>query len=48
MLEMKSVISKILRTFELQPAVPQHTLKLVSETVLKSLNGIKIRLKLRS
>ncbi|RZB39210.1 p450 domain containing protein, partial [Asbolus verrucosus] len=47
MLEMKSTISKILRKFELLPAEPQHVLELTSETILKSANGIKIRLKLR-
>nr|XP_015835227.1 PREDICTED: uncharacterized protein LOC660088 [Tribolium castaneum] len=47
MLEMKCVLSKILRKFELQPAVPQHNLLLTAETVLKSANGIKIGIKLR-
>ncbi|KAJ3655748.1 hypothetical protein Zmor_014863 [Zophobas morio] len=47
MLEMKSVISKIIREFKLQPAVPHHDLQLVAETVLKSANGISICLRKR-
>ncbi|RZB39211.1 p450 domain containing protein [Asbolus verrucosus] len=47
LLEMKSVLSKILRKFELQPTNPQHVLKLSAEAVLKSANGIKIKLKCR-
>lgn len=44
MLEMKSTLSKILRNFELLPAVPEHKLILVSEAVLKSKNGMKLKL----
>jgi cytochrome P450 family 4 len=47
MLEMKSTISKVLRTFVLEPATPEHKLELISETILKSSNGINISLKLR-
>ncbi|VEN55079.1 unnamed protein product [Callosobruchus maculatus] len=43
MLEMKSALSKILRAFRLLPTVPEHQLKLTSEAVLKSYNGIYIR-----
>ncbi|GJQ82469.1 hypothetical protein Trydic_g14460 [Trypoxylus dichotomus] len=39
MLEMKSLLSNILRNFELLPAVPQHKLVLKSAAVLKSDNG---------
>ncbi|VEN52371.1 unnamed protein product [Callosobruchus maculatus] len=44
MLELKSVLSKILRAFRLLPTVPEHQLKLTSEGVLKSYNGIYIRI----
>ncbi|KAJ8913516.1 hypothetical protein NQ315_017066 [Exocentrus adspersus] len=44
MLELKSTLSKILRNFELLPAVPEHKIVLVSEAVLKSRNGVRIRL----
>jgi cytochrome P450 family 4 len=47
MLEMKSVISKVIRHFELTPAVPRHELILSVETVLRSANGIKVGLKKR-
>jgi cytochrome P450 family 4 len=47
MLEMKSFISKVIRHFELTPAVPRHELILSVETVLKSANGIKVGLKKR-
>lgn len=43
-LEMKSVLSKILRNFQLLPAVPEHKIVLVAELTLKSQNGIKIKL----
>lgn len=45
--EMKVVISKVLRNYELLLASPRHTLILAAETVLKSANGIKIKLKPR-
>ncbi|RZC40119.1 p450 domain containing protein [Asbolus verrucosus] len=47
MLELKSLVSKMARNFEFFPASPQHQMELASETVLKSLNGVKIGLKLR-
>lgn len=47
MLEMKSVVSKMLRNFELLPAVPEHKVVLNAETVLKSANGVNIQLQLR-
>ncbi|KAJ8981727.1 hypothetical protein NQ317_003792 [Molorchus minor] len=43
-LEAKSCLSKILRNFELQPASPEHELELVSEMVLKSKNGMRMKL----
>ncbi|RZC32091.1 cytochrome P450 CYP4BN11, partial [Asbolus verrucosus] len=39
MAEMKSVVSKVVRTFELLPSIPHHQLKLASETVLISTSG---------
>lgn len=48
MLEMKCTLAKILRNFELLPAIPEHKLVLAAETVLKSANGINIRLKKRT
>ncbi|KAJ3656432.1 hypothetical protein Zmor_015512 [Zophobas morio] len=47
MLEMKSVISKIVRQFEIKPTVPRHEVQLSPETVLKSGNGVKVTLKKR-
>ncbi|XP_023309750.1 cytochrome P450 4c3-like isoform X2 [Anoplophora glabripennis] len=45
--EMKAVISKVLRNFELLPAFPRHKPLLAAESVLKSANGIKVQLKPR-
>lgn len=47
MLEMKSVISKIIRNYELHPANPVHNLKLVPDIVLMSKNGVCISIKNR-
>ncbi|KAK5646138.1 hypothetical protein RI129_004602 [Pyrocoelia pectoralis] len=47
MLEMKSVISKILRNFELLPSIPEHNPKLTGAIILKSQNGLCVRLKKR-
>ncbi|VEN40924.1 unnamed protein product [Callosobruchus maculatus] len=44
MLEMKSTLSKVLRNFELHPTNPEHKLIVASEAVLKSTNGVNIRL----
>lgn len=44
MLEMKATLSTILRHYELMPTVPKHDLQITAETVLKSDNGICIRL----
>lgn len=46
MLEMKSTISRIIRFYELLP-VPDYKPILAAETVLKSLNGINVRLRSR-
>ncbi|KAG5864736.1 hypothetical protein JTB14_027757 [Gonioctena quinquepunctata] len=47
MLEMKSTISKVLRNFELFPATPAHPLRLASEVILVSKNGVCISMKKR-
>ena len=47
MLEMKSIISKIVRHFEIKPTSPRHEVELSFEGVLKSANGIKVVLKKR-
>ncbi|KAJ3656155.1 hypothetical protein Zmor_015252 [Zophobas morio] len=47
MLEIKSMASKIVRNFELSPAEPRHDMDLSPVTVLKSLNGVRVGLKLR-
>ncbi|KAJ8913517.1 hypothetical protein NQ315_017067 [Exocentrus adspersus] len=46
--EMKAVISKVLRTYELVSANPKHRLQLIAELVLKSTNGIRIKLEKRN
>lgn len=47
MLEVKSVVSRLVRTFELLPAVPHHEPKLSAQTVLISTNGICMRFRKR-
>jgi cytochrome P450 family 4 len=47
MLEIKSLVSKIIRNFELSPAFPRHEMILSPETVLKSLNGVRVGIKSR-
>nr|WCC58127.1 cytochrome P450 [Pharsalia antennata] len=47
MLELKSTLSRILRSFELFPPTCGHKMVLVSEAVLKSINGTKIKLSKR-
>lgn len=47
MLNMKHTLATMLLNFELLPAIPEHKVILAAETVLKSKNGIKIRLKKR-
>ncbi|GJQ86414.1 hypothetical protein Trydic_g10323 [Trypoxylus dichotomus] len=48
MLEMKSTISHVLRNFDLLPPSPDHKIMLTSAAVLKSANGVYIRLKPRT
>lgn len=47
MMEIKSTVSKVVRHFKLEPAQPEHQIQLVSETILKSKNGVKISLQAR-
>lgn len=47
MLEMKCILSKMLRKFELLPTQPAHKLQLAPEVILLSKNGVNIRLKRR-
>lgn len=47
MLELKSIISTLLRYYEVLPAIPEHKVVVSAETVLKSANGICIRIKER-
>ncbi|CAH1956006.1 unnamed protein product [Acanthoscelides obtectus] len=42
--EVKSIVSKLVRNYKLLPTNPEHKLKLVAEAVMKSKNGVKIRL----
>ncbi|XP_066141604.1 cytochrome P450 4C1-like [Euwallacea fornicatus] len=44
-LEMKTFISKMVMNFEILPANPPREMELISETILKSRNGVHIRLK---
>ncbi|XP_017784626.1 PREDICTED: cytochrome P450 4V2-like [Nicrophorus vespilloides] len=44
LLEMKATISKFIRKYELLPRHPEHHLQLISETILKSANGVYIKL----
>ncbi|KAF5293172.1 hypothetical protein FQR65_LT11017 [Abscondita terminalis] len=48
MLEMKSIVSKVLMNFELLPATPKHTPILAGHLILKSENGICISVKKRN
>ncbi|XP_019867386.1 cytochrome P450 4d2 [Aethina tumida] len=47
MLEMKCILSKLIRKYELLPSIPEHKIKLAAETVLKSANGVFMRIKRR-
>lgn len=47
MLAMKSTLATVLKHYEILPAVPEHHLKLAAETVLKSVNGMHVRLSTR-
>lgn len=43
-LELKVIISTVVRYYELLPAIPEHRIVLSAETVLKSANGVNIRI----
>ncbi|XP_076252737.1 cytochrome P450 4d2-like [Rhynchophorus ferrugineus] len=45
LLEMKSLLSKIIRNFEILPTNPVHEPQLAMNAVFKSLNGVRIRLR---
>jgi hypothetical protein len=47
MLEMKAVLSAILRRYQILPASPPHKLDLTVVLVLKSLTGVVLRLQPR-
>ncbi|KRT82806.1 cytochrome P450 [Oryctes borbonicus] len=47
MLMMKSVITKVIRNFQLLPVSPPHTPKPTSEFVLKSANGLPVKMRSR-
>ncbi|XP_023309756.1 probable cytochrome P450 4d14 [Anoplophora glabripennis] len=44
MLELKSILSRTLRNFELHPPTIEHKMVLIAEAVLKSSNGVRVRL----
>lgn len=47
MLELKLTVAKVLRNFELLPAVPEHKPILLAQAILTSANGVCIQLKER-
>lgn len=47
MLELKSTISKILRFYEVLPAIPHHEVNVITMLTLQSSNGIRLRLEHR-
>lgn len=47
MLELKVTVAKVLRHFELLPAVPEHKPILLAQAILNSANGVCIQLKER-
>jgi cytochrome P450 len=48
MLEMKAILSALLRKYQLLPAVPPHQLDLTVILVLKSLTGVSVRIQPRA
>ncbi|KAI4461118.1 cytochrome p450 family 4 [Holotrichia oblita] len=48
LLEVKASLVKIMKKFILLPVEPEHNLQLAANTILKSLNGVPIRVKRRS
>lgn len=47
MMEMKTAIAKILMHYELLTTEPKHKLELFNDSILKSLNGVCIRIRHR-
>lgn len=47
MLEMKTLLSKIVRNFEILPAIQQQEIVFVPEITLATKNGIKVSLRKR-
>jgi len=47
MLELKSLLSKLLRNYKLCLGDPEEKLELLAELVLKSRNGIKLKISRR-
>lgn len=48
LLEVKASLVKIIKNFILLPVEPEHKLQLAANTILKSLNGVPIRIKRRN
>jgi hypothetical protein len=47
MLELKSILSNILRNYEVSLGDPEEKMKLIGELVLRSLHGINVKLERR-
>jgi cytochrome P450 family 4 len=47
MLELKSLLSKLLRNYKFSLGDPEEKMKLIGELVLRSLNGINLKLERR-
>lgn len=47
MMEMKTVITKILMKYKLFSTEPKHELKLFNDSILKSANGVFVKLRHR-
>lgn len=45
MLEMKTIISKVLMNFEVIPADPEQEMIMTTEVVMKAKNGVHVQLK---
>lgn len=48
MLEMKSILSKLVRNYEILPTEPVQRVQVMAESILKSQNGIMVHLKKRN
>lgn len=45
MLEMKTLLAKMLMNYEILPAIPEHAIQLDIDIVMKSKTGIRVRIK---